>query len=117
VENRPGPGGNIGSETVAKAAADGYTILMEVMTSNAINASLYKNLNFDFRRDIAPVALIRTGEDRAGVPRLRQGQSGQDQHGLGRQAHRRMRSASCSRCWRMSTWCTCHTKALTCPIC
>ena len=61
VENRPGAGGNIGSEIVAKATGDGYTILMEVMTSNAINASLYKNLNFDFRRDIAPVALIGGG--------------------------------------------------------
>ena len=61
VENRPGAGGNIGSETVAKASPDGYTILMEVMTSNAINASLFKNLNFDFRRDIAPVALIGGG--------------------------------------------------------
>jgi tripartite-type tricarboxylate transporter receptor subunit TctC len=61
VENRPGAGGNIGSEAVAKASPDGYTILMEVMTSNAINASLYKNLNFDFRRDIAPVALIGGG--------------------------------------------------------
>jgi tripartite-type tricarboxylate transporter receptor subunit TctC len=61
VENRPGAGGNIGSETVAHATPDGYTILMEVMTSNAINASLYKNLNFDFRRDIAPVALIGGG--------------------------------------------------------
>jgi len=61
VENRPGAGGNIGSETVAKAAPDGYTILMEVMTSNAINASLYKHLNFDFRKDIAPVGLIGGG--------------------------------------------------------
>jgi tripartite-type tricarboxylate transporter receptor subunit TctC len=61
VENRPGASGNIGSETVAKATPDGYTILMEVMTSSAINASLYKHLNFDFRRDIAPVALIGGG--------------------------------------------------------
>jgi tripartite-type tricarboxylate transporter receptor subunit TctC len=61
VENRPGAGGNIGSETVAHAAPGGYTILVEMMTSNAINASLYKNLNFDFRKDIAPVALIGGG--------------------------------------------------------
>ena len=56
VENRPGAGGNIGTEAVVRAQPDGYTILMEVMTSNAINASLYKNLNFNFVNDIAPVA-------------------------------------------------------------
>jgi tripartite-type tricarboxylate transporter receptor subunit TctC len=61
VENRPGAGGNIGTEVVAKSAPDGYTLLMEVMTANAINASLYKKLNFDFARDIAPVALIGGG--------------------------------------------------------
>ncbi len=58
VENRPGAGGNIGTETAARAAPDGYTILMEVMTANAINASLYPHLKFNFINDVAPVALI-----------------------------------------------------------
>jgi tripartite-type tricarboxylate transporter receptor subunit TctC len=58
VDNRPGAGGNIGTEAVVRAAPDGYTILMEVMTSNAINATLYPNLGFNFVRDIAPVAII-----------------------------------------------------------
>ncbi len=61
VENRPGAGGNIGTEAVVRATADGYTILMEVMTSNAINATLYPNLNFNFIKDIAPVAIIGGG--------------------------------------------------------
>jgi tripartite-type tricarboxylate transporter receptor subunit TctC len=61
VENRPGAGGNIGTEAVVRAQPDGYTILMEVMTSNAINASLYKHLSFNFIRDIAPVACIGGG--------------------------------------------------------
>jgi tripartite-type tricarboxylate transporter receptor subunit TctC len=54
VENRPGASGNIGTETVVKANADGYTLL-QVVTPNVINAALYSNLNFDFMRDIAPV--------------------------------------------------------------
>jgi tripartite-type tricarboxylate transporter receptor subunit TctC len=57
VENKPGASGNIGTETVAKAAADGYTLL-QVVTPHAINAALYSNLNFDFMRDIAPVICI-----------------------------------------------------------
>ena len=61
VENRPGAGGNIGTEAVVRAAPDGYTILMEVMTANAINASLYPDLTFNFVRDIAPVAIIGGG--------------------------------------------------------
>ena len=54
IENRPGASGNIGTEAVAKAPADGYTLL-QVATPNPINAVLYSNLSFDFVRDIAPV--------------------------------------------------------------
>jgi tripartite-type tricarboxylate transporter receptor subunit TctC len=54
IENRAGASGNIGTETVAKAPADGYTLL-QVVTPHAINAALYTHLNFDFIRDIAPV--------------------------------------------------------------
>jgi tripartite-type tricarboxylate transporter receptor subunit TctC len=54
VENRPGVSGNIGTEMVAKAPADGYTLL-QVVTPAAINPALYSNLGFDFIRDIAPV--------------------------------------------------------------
>ena len=57
IENRPGAGGNIAMELVAKAPADGYTLL-EVASVNTINATLYDNSNFKFLRDIAPVASI-----------------------------------------------------------
>ncbi len=59
IENRPGFGGNIATEFVAKAPPDGYTLL-GVVSSNAVNASLYPNLNFNFIRDITPVADIAT---------------------------------------------------------
>ena len=61
VENRPGAGGSIGTEVVVKAEPDGYTLLMSVVTANAINATLYANLNYNFIRDIAPVASIGSG--------------------------------------------------------
>src|SRR5262245_33983199 len=57
IENRPGAGGNIGTEAVARAPADGYTLLL-VSSGNATNAALYDKLTFDFMRDIAPVAGI-----------------------------------------------------------
>jgi len=57
IENRPGAGTNIATEAVVKAPPDGYTLLM-VTPPNAINATLYDKLNFNFIRDIAPVAGI-----------------------------------------------------------
>jgi tripartite-type tricarboxylate transporter receptor subunit TctC len=57
IDNRPGAGANIGTEAVVRAPADGYTLLI-VGAWNAINASLYDKLNFNFLRDIAPVASV-----------------------------------------------------------
>jgi len=60
IENKPGATNNIGTEQVVRAAADGYTLLL-VNPANAVNASLYEKLSFNFIRDIAPVAgFIRT---------------------------------------------------------
>src|ERR1700722_17395455 len=55
IENRPGGGTNLATEAVVRAAPDGYTLLT-VSSANAINATLYDNLNYNFMRDIAPVA-------------------------------------------------------------
>ena len=60
IENRTGAGGNIGTESVVRAMPDGYTLLLASL-SNAVNATLHKKLNFDFIRDIAPVASIGGG--------------------------------------------------------
>src|SRR3979490_3234390 len=57
TENRAGAGGNIGTEAVVAAAPDGYTLLLATVP-NAVNASLYEKLNFNFIRDIAPVGGI-----------------------------------------------------------
>lgn len=57
IENRPGGGTNIATEAVVRAAPDGYTLML-VAPANAINATLYEKLNFDFLRDIEPVAGI-----------------------------------------------------------
>ena len=98
VENRPGAGGNIAAQTVVSAPPDGYTLLT-VSRPNAINATLYDKLDFDFIRDIAPVAgMIRLpmvlmvnpafpATAFGGVHRLRQSQSGQDQYRFARHRH------------------------------
>ena len=57
VDNRPGAASNIGTEVVAHATPDGYTLLMTV-SANAINATLYTHVNFDFAHDLTPVARI-----------------------------------------------------------
>ena len=64
VENRPGAGGNIGSDLVAKASPDGYTLLMGTVGTHAINASLYPSMPYDHVKDFAPVILV------AGVPNV-----------------------------------------------
>jgi tripartite-type tricarboxylate transporter receptor subunit TctC len=58
VENRPGAGSNIGTVAVVRAPPDGYTLLLVTLPPNAVNAALYDKLNFNFIRDIAPVATL-----------------------------------------------------------
>jgi tripartite-type tricarboxylate transporter receptor subunit TctC len=55
VENRPGAGSNVGADVVAQSTPDGYTLLAMTVT-NAVNETLYKNLDFDFSRDLTPIA-------------------------------------------------------------
>src|SRR5438876_5595220 len=64
VDNRPGAGGNIGSELVAKSAPDGYTLEMGTVGTHAINPSLYGKMPYDHVKDFAPVILV------AGVPNV-----------------------------------------------
>ena len=58
VENRGGAGGSIGADVVAKAPADGYTLLMGTVGTNAINGALYRNLAYDPVKDFTPIALV-----------------------------------------------------------
>lgn len=60
IENRPGAGGIIGMQTAAKAAADGYTLVLVYQGVASVNASLYKNLPYDTLRDFTPIAQVAT---------------------------------------------------------
>lgn len=64
IENKPGAGGNLGSAQVARAAADGYTLLMGTVGTHAINPTLYSSMPYDWQKDFAPVAFT------AGVPNV-----------------------------------------------
>jgi tripartite-type tricarboxylate transporter receptor subunit TctC len=58
VENRPGAGGNIGADLVAKSAPDGYTVVMGALSTHAVNPSLYPSMPYDAVRDFAPITLV-----------------------------------------------------------
>ena len=58
VDNKPGAGGNIGSDYVAKSTPDGYTIVMGTVGTHSINGTLYKKMPYDMTRDFAPISLI-----------------------------------------------------------
>ncbi len=99
VENRPGGGGNIGTEYVVRAPADGYTLLVDSVGPISINQTLYKKLNYDPLTDLVPVVQIAdvpnvlvvhpvgAGQDLRGVRRLHQGQPGQAELWLDGRGH------------------------------
>jgi tripartite-type tricarboxylate transporter receptor subunit TctC len=60
VENRPGAGGNIGTQAAARATADGYTLMMTISSTQAINPSLYRQIPFDPIKDFEPIAPVAT---------------------------------------------------------
>ena len=103
VDNRAGAGGNVGGAAVAKAAPDGYMLLLATTGPAANNKLMYKNMPYDPQRDFAPIVLMGkvaghhhgeeqpAGENAEGTGRLRQGKPGQDHGRLSGQRHVRSR--------------------------
>jgi tripartite-type tricarboxylate transporter receptor subunit TctC len=58
IENKPGAGGNIGADAVAKSPADGYTVVMGALSTHAVNPSLYRTMPYDAVKDFAPISLV-----------------------------------------------------------
>ncbi len=123
VENKPGAGSNLGTETVVTAAPDGYTLLL-INAGNAINATLYQHLSFDFIRDIEPVcSIVRgaachvrhavvSGQNGGRVHRLCQSQSRQSEFRFGRRRQRQPHlGGDVQDDDRASTWCMCRSTA------
>ena len=119
VENRPGAATNIGTEVVVRAAPDGYTLL-GATGNNATNATIYDKLNFNFIRDIAPVArtimVPLVLEEHPSVPAetvaksiTLQGQSGQNQYGVVGQRITRTRGG---RAVQYDDGCQVHSRAV-----
>ena len=126
IDNKPGAGGNIGTELAARAAPDGYTLIVNSVGPIAVNPSLYKKLTINPLVDLVPIvqiadvperaggASVGAGEDAGGVHRVRQGQPGQAQLRLDRHRHLvapvRLHAEPAH---RRSTPCTCRTRAPT----
>ena len=119
IENRGGAGGTLGAEAVAHASPDGYTLLASG-SQDAVTASLYDKLSYNFLRDIAPVASIASGPlvlvvnpsfPAKTVPEFiayAKANPGKIRLRIGRRRHRGpYGAANCSRPWQESTWYTC----------
>ena len=122
VDNRAGANGIIGADLVAKAPADGYTMLITI-ASHTINPTLYSKLPYDTLGDLAPVSLLaeypfvitvhpsvpaKTIKELIAFAKSHPGQLSYASSGNG---SGRIWAWSSSRAWRGSTWCTCRTKA------
>jgi tripartite-type tricarboxylate transporter receptor subunit TctC len=118
IENRVGAGGNLGAEAVVRAPSDGYTLLL-CASPDTINATLYDKLNFNFIRDIAPVAGIGRGPNVLVINPSFPAKTVPEFMPMPRPIRAESTSprpapaacptwpASCSRPWRESTWCMC----------
>ena len=122
VDNKAGASGMLAAQAAARAAADGYTVLITTNTTHAANEHLYKKLPYDPVKDFAPV----TGLGKGGQVLVVNGQLAVQERGgaagareeEARQAHLRQRQlvaaasrASCSSRWPASSCCTCRTRA------